>query len=151
MLIVKKFGGSSVADKERIFNVAKRCIEDYQAGHDVVVVLSAMGKTTDHLLAQAKEINPRASKREVDMQQLGVKAIVMHNTHPREAWLSKTGAESAVRMLESGEWNYRDIPTMVYPMNQFDRAQEEMETKYGSFMKSVINMEMEDGEPYMAK
>ena len=67
MLIVKKFGGSSVADKERIFNVAKRCIEDYQAGHDVVVVLSAMGKTTDHLLAQAKEINPRASKREVDM------------------------------------------------------------------------------------
>lgn len=90
-------------------------------------------------------------KREVDMQQLGVKAIVMHNTHPREAWLSKTGAESAVCMLESGEWNYRDIPTMVYPMNQFDRAQEEMETKYGRFMKSVISMEMEDGEPYLAK
>ena len=44
MLIVKKFGGSSVADKERIFNVAKRCIEDYEAGNDVVVVLSAMGK-----------------------------------------------------------------------------------------------------------
>ena len=41
MLIVKKFGGSSVADKERIFNVAKRCIEDYEAGNDVVVVLSA--------------------------------------------------------------------------------------------------------------
>ena len=37
MLIVKKFGGSSVANKERIFNVAKRCIEDYRAGHDVVV------------------------------------------------------------------------------------------------------------------
>ena len=46
MLIVKKFGGSSVANKERIFNVAKRCIEDYRAGHDVVVVLSAMGDTT---------------------------------------------------------------------------------------------------------
>ena len=67
MLIVKKFGGSSVADKERIFNVASRCLEDYNKGHDVVVVLSAMGKTTDHLLAQAKEINPSASKREVDM------------------------------------------------------------------------------------
>ena len=67
MLIVKKFGGSSVADKDRIFNVAKRCIEDYQAGHSVVVVLSAMGKTTDGLLAKAAEINPRASKREVDM------------------------------------------------------------------------------------
>ncbi len=67
MLIVKKFGGSSVADKERIFNVAQRCIEDYKKGHDVVVVLSAMGKTTDHLLAQAAEINPAASKRELDM------------------------------------------------------------------------------------
>ena len=67
MLIVKKFGGSSVADKERIFNVARRCVEDYQEGHDVIVVLSAMGKTTDGLIAKAKEINPRASKREMDM------------------------------------------------------------------------------------
>ncbi len=67
MLIVKKFGGTSVADKERIFNVANRCIEDYQKGHQVVVVLSAMGKMTDVLLAQAKDINPNASKRELDM------------------------------------------------------------------------------------
>lgn len=67
MLVVKKFGGSSVADKERIFNVARRCIEDYKAGHQVVVVLSAMGKTTDGLLAKAAEINPNASKREMDM------------------------------------------------------------------------------------
>ena len=67
MLIVKKFGGSSVADKERIFNVAKRCIEDYEAGNDVVVVLSAMGKTTDHLIEMARDINPKASKREMDM------------------------------------------------------------------------------------
>ena len=67
MLIVKKFGGSSVADKERIFNVAKRCIEDYQKGNDVVVVLSAMGKTTDGLIAKAHEINPNPPKREMDM------------------------------------------------------------------------------------
>lgn len=67
MLIVKKFGGSSVADKERIFNVAKRCIEDYNKGNDIVVVLSAMGKTTDHLIAQAKEINQNPPKREMDM------------------------------------------------------------------------------------
>lgn len=67
MLVVKKFGGSSVADKERIFNVAKRCIEDYEKGNDVVVVLSAMGKTTDGLIAQAKEINPNPPKREMDM------------------------------------------------------------------------------------
>lgn len=67
MLIVKKFGGSSVADKDKIFNVAKRCIEDYKAGHDVVVVLSAMGDTTDNLIELAKTINPSAKKRELDM------------------------------------------------------------------------------------
>ena len=67
MLIVKKFGGSSVANKDRIFNVAKRCIEDYRAGHDVVVVLSAMGDTTDELIALANTINPDAKKRELDM------------------------------------------------------------------------------------
>lgn len=67
MLIVKKFGGTSVADKERIFNVARRIIEDYKKGNEVVVVLSAMGKQTDVLLAQAKDINPNPSKREMDM------------------------------------------------------------------------------------
>ena len=67
MLIVKKFGGSSVANKERIFNVARRCIEEYRSGKDVVVVLSAMGDTTDELIAMAEDINPRAKKREMDM------------------------------------------------------------------------------------
>ena len=67
MLIVKKFGGTSVADKERIYNVARRCMEDYKAGHDVVVVLSAMGKTTDDLIELARSINPRAKQREMDM------------------------------------------------------------------------------------
>jgi len=67
MLVVKKFGGTSVADKERIFNVAKRIKEEYKKGNDVIVVLSAMGKQTDVLLAQAREINPNAPKRELDM------------------------------------------------------------------------------------
>jgi len=67
MLIVKKFGGSSVANKERIFNVARRCIEEYRSGKDVVVVLSAMGDTTDGLIAMAEDINPKAKKREMDM------------------------------------------------------------------------------------
>ncbi|QHQ60002.1 aspartate kinase [Anaerocolumna sedimenticola] len=82
MLIVKKFGGTSVADKERIFNVAGRIIEDYKKGNEVVVVLSAMGKQTDVLLAQAKEINPYASKREIDMllttgEQISVSLMAM--------------------------------------------------------------------------
>lgn len=67
MLIVKKFGGTSVADKERIFNVARRCIEDYKKGNDIVVVLSAMGKFTDVLVQQARDINPNPPKREMDM------------------------------------------------------------------------------------
>ncbi|HHX11350.1 MAG TPA: aspartate kinase [Clostridiales bacterium] len=67
MLIVKKFGGTSVADKERIFNVARRIADDYKEGHKIVVVLSAMGKQTDILLGMAKDINPKASKREIDM------------------------------------------------------------------------------------
>lgn len=67
MRVVKKFGGTSVADKERIFNVAKRCIADYKAGNEVVVVLSAMGKQTDVLINMAHDINPKAPKREMDM------------------------------------------------------------------------------------
>lgn len=67
MLIVKKFGGSSVANRERIFNVARRCIEDYKKGNDVIVVLPAMGDTTDELLELAQSINPNAPKRELDM------------------------------------------------------------------------------------
>lgn len=82
MLIVKKFGGTSVADKERIYNVARRCMEEYKNGNEVVVVLSAMGKETDILLAKAKEINPNASKRELDMllttgEQISVSLMAM--------------------------------------------------------------------------
>lgn len=67
MLIVKKFGGTSVGNTERIFNVAKRCIEDWQRGNDVVVVLSAMGKYTDELIDMAKQVNENPPKREMDM------------------------------------------------------------------------------------
>lgn len=66
-LIVQKFGGSSVRDAERVFNVASRVIETYDAGNDVVVVVSAQGDTTDDLIEKAKEINTKASKREMDV------------------------------------------------------------------------------------
>ena len=82
MLIVKKFGGTSVADKEHIFNAARRCLEDYNKGNDVVVVLSAMGKHTDELIAQAKIINPNPSQREMDMlltagEQISISLLAM--------------------------------------------------------------------------
>lgn len=67
MLMVKKFGGTSVADKEKIFNVATRCIEDYKKGNEIVLVLSAMGKHTDELVSLANDINPNMPKREMDM------------------------------------------------------------------------------------
>lgn len=82
-LIVKKFGGSSVANAERVFNVANRIIEDYKKGNDVVVVVSAQGDTTDDLIEKAKEINPSgASKREIDMllsagEQISVSLLAM--------------------------------------------------------------------------
>ena len=65
-LIVQKFGGSSVANAERVFNVARRVVETYDAGNSVVVVVSAQGDTTDDLIAKSKEITNAPSKREMD-------------------------------------------------------------------------------------
>ncbi len=66
-LIVQKFGGSSVADADKIRNVARIITDTYQKGNSVVAVLSAQGDTTDDLIEKAAEINPAASKRELDM------------------------------------------------------------------------------------
>ena len=66
-LIVQKFGGSSVANAERVMNVARIITDTYKEGNNVVVVVSAQGDTTDDLIEKANEINPRASKREMDM------------------------------------------------------------------------------------
>jgi aspartate kinase len=66
-LIVQKFGGTSVANTERILNVAGRVKEEKARGNDVVVVVSAMGKTTDQLVTLAREISSQPSKREMDM------------------------------------------------------------------------------------
>ncbi len=66
-LILQKFGGTSVADADRVRNVARIITETYRKGHSVVAVLSAQGDTTDDLIEKATEINPKASKREMDM------------------------------------------------------------------------------------
>lgn len=66
-LIVQKFGGSSVANAERVMNVARIVTDTYKQNNDVIVVVSAQGDTTDDLIEKAKEINPNASKREMDM------------------------------------------------------------------------------------
>lgn len=66
-IIVQKFGGSSVANAQRVRNVASIITDTYKAGNEVVVVVSAQGDTTDDLIEKAGEINPKASKREMDM------------------------------------------------------------------------------------
>jgi aspartate kinase len=66
-IVVQKYGGSSVADVTRIRQVAERVMRTRRAGHDVVVVVSAMGDTTDELLALAKQVSPNPERRELDM------------------------------------------------------------------------------------
>ena len=67
MLIVQKFGGTSVANPDRVFNVAGIITEKFKEGHDVIAVVSAQGDTTDELIEKAREINQNASRREMDM------------------------------------------------------------------------------------
>ena len=81
-LIVQKFGGSSVANAERVMNVARIITDTYKDGHKVVVVVSAQGDTTDDLIDKANEINPKASKREMDMlltagEQISISLLAM--------------------------------------------------------------------------
>lgn len=65
MLIVKKFDGTTLKNKESIYCTAQHCAEEYNRGNEVVVVVSARGEHTEELLAQAKEINPEPSEREL--------------------------------------------------------------------------------------
>ena len=81
-LIVQKFGGSSVANAEIVMNVARIVTDTYKEGNDVVVVVSAQGDTTDDLIEKAREINPKASKREMDMllasgEQISISLLAM--------------------------------------------------------------------------
>ena len=101
MLIVQKFGGSSVADAERIHHVAQKIVLAKAAGNDIVAVLSAQGKTTDNLIARALEVNPNPSKRELDMlmatgeqQSVALMAMAIHRLN--YAAVSLTGAQAGV-------------------------------------------------------
>ncbi len=86
-------------------------------------------------------------KRLVDVQQLNLKAIDCLSVHPREYDLSADGARNAVKLLASGAWKFVNLPVKVYPMSKFDLAHEEIDSKYGKYMKAVIDMTRVDGEP----
>ena len=100
-LIVQKFGGSSVADADKVRNVARIVTETYRKGHSVVVVLSAQGDTTDDLIQKAGEINPRPSKREMDMllatgEQVSIALCAMAIEHMGYQVVSLTGWQAGM-------------------------------------------------------
>ena len=100
-LIVQKFGGTSVADTERLRNVARIITDAYKAGNQVVAVLSAQGDTTDDLIEKARKINPEASSREMDMllstgEQISVSLCAMAIEAMGYPVISLTGWQSGV-------------------------------------------------------
>ncbi len=100
-LIVQKYGGTSVRDAERVMNVASRIVEAYDAGNNVVVAVSAQGDTTDDLIEKAKEINPSASKREMDMllatgEQISISLLAMAIEKLSRPVISLTGWQAGV-------------------------------------------------------
>ena len=101
-LIVQKYGGTSVRDAERVMNVAGRIVEAYDAGNEVVVAVSAQGDTTDDLIEKAKEINPKASKREMDMllatgEQISISLLAMAIEKIGRPVISLTGWQAGVK------------------------------------------------------
>ena len=101
-LIVQKFGGSSVKDADHVRNVARIITETYRKGHQVVVVLSAQGDTTDDLIAKSGEVNPKPSRREMDMllsagEQMSVALCAMAIEHMGYQAISLTGWQAGMR------------------------------------------------------
>ncbi len=101
-LIVQKYGGTSVGDSQKIINVAKRVVETKRAGNDVVVVVSAIGGTTDKLISMANEITSSPSDREMDMlvstgEQISVALLAMAIHEQGEDAISLTGAQVGIR------------------------------------------------------
>ncbi|MGQ9755867.1 MAG: aspartate kinase [Desulfotomaculales bacterium] len=101
MLVVQKFGGSSVANIDRIKSVAQRIIETRKAGNDVVVVVSAMGDTTDELIALARRVTDEPSPREMDMllatgEQVSIALVTMALVASGCPAISLTGAQAGI-------------------------------------------------------
>ncbi|MGW6384535.1 aspartate kinase [Peribacillus butanolivorans] len=110
-LIVQKFGGTSVGSVEKIKNVANRVIEEAKNGNEVVVVVSAMGKTTDELVYMAQDISKNPSKREMDMllttgEQVTISLLTMALIEAGREAISFTGWQAGMQ-TESVHGNAR--------------------------------------------
>ena len=102
MLVVQKFGGSSVADAAKVLRVAKIVTDTYKAGNDVVVVVSAQGDTTDEMIRRAEQVNPRGSRREMDAylaagEQMSAALMAMALGAMGQSAVSLTGAQAGIR------------------------------------------------------
>lgn len=146
----KKYGG---ADYVYSVEEAQKMLADGFEGFEVVMEWGETDESLDlaiHLTKQCGQLCIGAyhtgASRAVNMQLLNVRAIDCLSTHPRELDLTRRCAELAAKLLSEGRWNYRGLPTMIYPMDQFDRAQAEMDTKYGHHMKALIDMTKLTGE-----
>jgi aspartate kinase len=100
-IVVQKYGGSSVADADGIRRVAQRIVQTRQAGHDVVVVVSAMGDTTDELRDLAEQVSPTPEPRELDMlltagERISMALLAMAIAHLGHKALSFTGSQAGV-------------------------------------------------------
>ena len=95
-IVVQKYGGSSVADATRMKKVAERVMDTRRAGHDVVVVVSAMGDTTDELLGLAKQVSPNPDRRELDMLLTAGERISMALNARGVPAVSFTGSQSGI-------------------------------------------------------
>lgn len=100
-IIVQKFGGSSLADTAKVMAVARRVVRTVQEGHEVVVVVSAQGKTTDELIEQAHAVSPNPPKRELDMllatgEQVSIALLAMAIDALGQRVISLTGAQGGI-------------------------------------------------------
>ena len=87
--------------------------------------------------------------RTVNMQMMNVKAIDCLSTHPREADFNIECTAQALNFLTNTSWNYKSVPTKIYPITKFDLAHEELPNKFGKWMKALVDWNDFDGEPYM--
>ncbi len=126
-IIVQKFGGSSVANAEKIFNVAGRIQDAYDAGNSVVVVVSAQGDTTDDLIEKAAEINQKPSKREMDVllstgEQITIALLAMALEKNKYPVVSLTGWQTPIKTnMVYGSARIETVETTRL-MNELDKG-----------------------------
>jgi threonine dehydrogenase-like Zn-dependent dehydrogenase len=153
----KKYGANEIYfpdDAARAY--VPKGLGDSNAGFEIVMEWGETNESLDSAINLTKMCGQlcigayhTGGKRFVDMQQLNLKAIDCLSVHPRERDLLNECAENVVKLIGDGIWEYKGLPTKIYPMNKFDLAQSELESKYGAYMKSLIDMTWEDGDPYI--